>query len=67
MHRLIRSAVLVKDVNHQTETLGTSLGLLLKMAEVQMVVMNHDVKKRMPPSQEIHLGSGRENRCPIGR
>jgi hypothetical protein len=37
-------AVLVKDVDQQYEALRTSLGLLLEMAEVQMFVMNHEIK-----------------------
>ena len=37
-------AVLVKDVDQQYEALRTSLGLLLEMAEVQMYVMNHEIK-----------------------
>ena len=36
-------AVVVRDIDQQYEALRTSLGLLLEMAEVQMIVMDHEI------------------------
>ncbi len=35
--------VLIRDEDQQYEGLRTSLGLLLEMAEVQMIVLNHEI------------------------